>query len=482
MNHRFSPNSFTAFCLLLIVAIPAAHPLAAATTRERERTRREAALVRKAQELSQAFAIVTRRIRPAVVNIQVERTETVGRNYNNPFELFDEFFRRRFPRRKRTTGQGSGVIVDRRGYILTNNHVVGDADTIVVKLHDGREVTAELVGTDPDSDVAVIRINTHNLIVAPMGNSDNCQVGEFVLAIGNPFGLESTVTSGIISARGRSGVGIVAIEDFIQTDAAINPGNSGGPLVNLKGQVIGINTAIYSKSGGYQGIGFAIPINIARTIMQGIIANKKRTSSYLGLRVMGLNVQIAKQFGLESTLGALVTEVLAHTPAARAGLRTGDVITHYGKRKIRDDQQLRNLVATTSPGKKIDIVYIRRGNVKKTTVTVEAIPKQVMIAKRSKKILDTLGIEIAELTPKLRRRLGYEEKAWGVLVVRVTNPETIGMGIRPGSLILKVNDIEVRQPQKLLESLAAADPQKGVSILWRTGRYLLGPVKLVFKK
>ncbi len=476
--HR-NPIRLFAFALLAAAILAPSVPAASRTARE------EAALIRRAQELSDAFAIIARRIRPAVVNIKVERRSAVDQQYNDPLDLFREFFGRRFPRRlpreRKDVGQGSGVIVDERGYILTNNHVVGDAETIVVKLADGREVSAELVGSDPDTDVAVVRIEAERITAAPMGNSDAARVGEFVLAVGNPFGLESTITSGIISARGRSGVNIVEIEDFIQTDAAINPGNSGGPLVNLQGEVIGINAAIYSKSGGYQGIGFAIPINIARTVMRGIITNKKVTSSYLGVQVMPLSADLAEKFGLESRRGALVTEVLANTPAAKAGLRPGDVILRFRNRLIRDAQQLRNLVATTQPGAKTEVLYVRRGHTKTAQVRVEAVPEEVTIARRSQRILESMGIEIAAFDNRLRQKLGYDHDTWGVLVTKVSNPKTLRLGLRPGSLILRVNEIEVRSPTELMVALADADTREGLVLLWRTGRYLLGPVRLRFE-
>jgi serine protease Do len=464
------------YLIIVCTAVLACQFPAAAEDNRAEEDR----ILAQAQIVSQAFAIIAKRVRPAVVNIRVERTQTrTTGDFNDPTELFRELLRRRFPGRipdaqpRTTVGQGSGVIVDERGYILTNNHVVGSADTIIVKLSDGKEFPAELIGTDPDSDVAVIKIETDHLTIAPTGDSDDCLVGESVLAIGNPFGLESTVTTGIISARGRSGVGIVEVEDFIQTDASINPGNSGGPLVNLKGEVIGINTAIYSKSGGSMGINFAIPINIARSIMQGIITNKRVTSSYLGLQLQKLTPELARSFGLESPQGALVIGVLADTPAAKAGIMRGDIIIKYGKREIKDDHQMRNLVATTSPGTDVTVELIRRGKAFATTVRLEAVPEEVAVRARTDKVLDSLGIEVAEFTTALGQRLGYEQGAWGVLVMSVgRRSEAARIGIRPGSLIMKVDESEVKTPEELRAALAAADIRKGFNLIWRTGRYV----------
>jgi serine protease Do len=284
------------------------------------------------QHLSTGFTRVAKRTLPAVVFIQVEKNVERGRGpgeFNNPFDLFnDEFFHRFFgerfhrqPRQYKQRGLGSGFIVSHDGYILTNHHVVGDAEHIMVKLADGREVKAKLVGTDPKSDVAVIKIKGDDLPVLPLGDSDTLEVGEWVVAIGNPFGLTHTITVGVVSAKGRSGMGIEDYEDFIQTDAAINPGNSGGPLINLQGKVIGINTAIYSRSGGYMGIGFAIPINMVKAIEQQLIASGKVTRGYLGINIQDLSEDLANSFGLKTTKGVLVADVVENSPAAKGGLK-----------------------------------------------------------------------------------------------------------------------------------------------------------------
>lgn len=440
-------------------------------------TEEETKAIEVASTFSKAYAAVAKLIRPAVVNIKVERKILVG-DFNNPFDFFSEFFNQRYPdrmrqRRQTQIGQGSGVIIDSRGYILTNNHVVGDADAIRVVLIDGREVPAELIGTDPDSDVAVIRIEADELAVAKVGDSDAVEVGEFVLAVGNPFGLDSTVTSGIVSARGRSGMGIVEIEDFIQTDAAINPGNSGGPLVNLRGEVIGINTAIFSRSGGYQGIGFAIPANMAKNIMQSLIAHKRVTTAYLGVETQPLTQELAQHFGLMSARGALIRSVTKDSPGEKAGLRRGDIVVRWGRRDIADDQQLRNLVTISMPGEKIDVEVIRDGKSVHLTVTLVASPEEVVIEGKSDRFLQNLGISIAALTPATRDEIGYEPDAEGVLVAEVLRGSPAeNLGLIPRSLILNVDGKDVRSPQELRAALGAPTRKGYVDIVWRTGRFL----------
>jgi len=290
---------------------------------------------------SKTRAILVQNVRKAVVHIKVEKIvrNPDGKMLNNPMDLYnDEFFRRFFPelrppknqqpkkpqnpnREFRQQGMGSGSIIDSKGYILTNHHVVGEADRILVILYDGTEKEAKLVGTDPETDIAVIKIEGNGLPVLPMGNSDEILVGEDVIAVGNPFGLIQTVTYGIVSAKGRSNVGINEYENFIQTDAAINPGNSGGPLVSLRGEIIGVNSAIYTRSGGYQGIGFAVPINMARKIMRDLINTGSVSRGWLGVGIQDVSHDLMQAFKLENTKGSLITGVMQDTPAQKAGMR-----------------------------------------------------------------------------------------------------------------------------------------------------------------
>ncbi len=301
-----------------------------------------------AQALSRAFAAVVKKAAPAVVFIEVEKTVVRKEPHPFPFGPFpfdffgDDFMRRFFPqipRKFKQRGAGSGFIVSPEGLIFTNNHVVEGADKVIVKLADGRTFKGKVVGRDPQSDVAVLKIKGHNLPTVPLGDSDKIQVGEWVIAIGNPFGLSHTVTVGVVSAKGRSGLGITDFEDFIQTDAAINPGNSGGPLLNIRGEVIGMNTAIFSRSGGYMGIGFAIPINIVKLVAEQLVEKGKVVRGWLGVVIQDLTPALAQEFGLERTEGALVAEVLKGSPADRAGLRPGDVIVGYEGKPVKNSSR-----------------------------------------------------------------------------------------------------------------------------------------------
>ncbi|MBW2038898.1 MAG: Do family serine endopeptidase [Deltaproteobacteria bacterium] len=298
--------------------------------------------------------------------------------FRDPFfrDFFGEDFSRFFgiPRERVQRSLGSGVIITQDGYIITNNHVISKATQIKVSLADKREFEARIVGTDPKTDVAILKIDGKDLHFIPLGDSDNARVGDIVLAIGNPFGIGQTVTMGIISAKGRSNVGIVDYEDFIQTDAAINPGNSGGALVNIEGDLIGINTAIISRTGGYQGIGFAIPSNIAKAVMEGIIEHGRVIRGWLGVSVQEITPQIAAEFGLQKPGGALIVEIQPRSPAAKAGLRRGDIVLSYGDEKIEEAMELRNLVATTPVNTRVELNIWRKGQFKKSNVVIEELP------------------------------------------------------------------------------------------------------------
>lgn len=477
----------TIFALLFALVLAGATPVQAGAP---QLTQEEIDALSAVNTLSRAFTGVAKIIRPAVVNIKVERRVAV-RGFNDPLEFFTEMFGPFGPRsqprinQQRQIGQGSGVIVDAAGYILTNNHVVGDADAIRVILLDGRELPAELIGADPGSDVAVIKVEAENLTVAQLGDSDNIEVGEWVLAVGNPFGLDFTVTSGIVSARGRTGMNVLEMEDFIQTDASINPGNSGGPLVNLRGEVIGINSFIYTPSaadagpfsqsriGGSVGVGFAIPSNMARSIMQSLISHKQITSSYLGLESQTLTPDLAHAFGLQSPKGALVQSVTRESPADKAGLRRGDIVVRWGKREISDDQQFRNLVTITTPGQPTEVEVFRDGMPLVLEVILDASAPEVVIEGRSDRFLQNLGIEVADLTPEVRDEIGYDASATGVLVTSVDrNSPARKMGFQPGSLIIAINGTEIRTQHDLKTILGSSERTKTYTIVWRNGDFL----------
>ncbi|RUM91938.1 MAG: serine protease [Thermodesulfatator sp.] len=444
------------------------------------RTAQEDANIELLSKTSQAIAEIVKEAMPAVVFVQVEKTVEQGPSPfggQDPFGMFnDPFFQRFFgphlrqrPRKFKQRGQGSGFIISRDGYILTNNHVVGDADTIRVKLADGRKFKAKVIGKDPQSDVAVIKINATGLPTLPLGNSDSIQVGEWVIAIGNPFGLTQTVTVGVISAKGRSRLGITDYEDYIQTDAAINPGNSGGPLINIHGEAIGINSAIFSRSGGYMGIGFAIPINMAKAVKNQLIKNGKVVRGWLGVVIQEIDEDLAKSFGLKKAEGVLISEVAENSPAKKAGLKSGDIILKMDGHNVVDIGELRNKIALTPPGSKVTFDILREGKHKTVTVTIEEKPGGVSVAMSKHEILKELGLVVQELTPDLAQQFGYHE-GQGVLVAEV-EPGSLAasVGIQPGQLIEEVNRKKVSTVKEFLKALEKSNKTKRVLFKVRDG-------------
>ncbi len=401
--------------------------------------------------LSDALAEVAEAARPAIVNISTTTTVTMnedpfGNMFNDPF--FRHFFGGPFDhgqgqRKYKSSALGSGVIISRDGYILTNNHVVKGADEIKVKLYDKREFTGKVVGTDPRTDLAVVKINAKDLPVIKIGDSGKLKTGDIVLAIGNPFGLNQTITMGIVSAVGRSNIGLADLEDFIQTDAAINPGNSGGALVNSSGELVGINTAIYSTSGGYMGIGFAIPSNMAKSVMESIIKHGKVIRGWLGVSIQDLTDELAKSLGFKQTSGALVSGVNPGSPADKGGLKRGDLITAMNGRTIDDATSLRNRVASTSPGTKITLTVLRNGKHQDLTVTLGEYHAKQEIAKTT---YDNMlkGVTVEELTPSERDKLNLPESLTGV-VVTVIAPDSPAQGfLQPNDVIQQVNRHDIR--------------------------------------
>jgi len=446
-----------------------------------------------ARELSHAFTSVARQALPAVVFITVEKTaETRSLPFNNPFdwfgeEFFERFFRRRLPegqqpregqlpregqqpREFRQQGAGSGFIISQDGLILTNHHVVGDTDRVTVKLADGREFTAKTVGADPPSDVAVIKIEAQGLPVLTLGNSDAMEVGDWVIAAGSPFGLTQTITVGVVSAKGRSRLGITDFEDFIQTDAAINPGNSGGPLLNLQGEAIGLNTAIASRSGGYMGIGFAIPINMVKAVEQQLVKGGKVVRGYLGVRIQELTRALAESLHIQTTEGVLVADVSKGSPAAKAGLKRGDVIVAFNGHPAQDPGQLRNVVAMTTPGTKVTVQILRDNKKRELTVELGELPKEQAARAGEEREEPTaaparLGFSVQNLTPALARQLGYDSTE-GVVVTQVDpRSEAYQAGVRRGMVIREVNHQEVSDMQKFRQALEKAEQDKRVLLL-----------------
>jgi len=366
-------------------------------------------------------------------------------------------------------GLGTGVIVSDDGYILTNNHVVSDADELTVRLPDEREFTAEVMGTDEKTDLAVIKIDAKDLTPATLGDSEEIRVGEWVVAAGNPFGLTSTITGGIVSAKGRSRVGISQYEDFIQTDAAINPGNSGGPLVNLNGEVIGINTAIFTRSGGYMGIGFAIPINMAKSIMNSLIAEGRVVRGWLGVTIQPLGDNLAGSFGYGGTEGVLIGEVVDDGPADKAGFRNGDIIARYDGKKVRRMEELPLLVAETKPGTEVDVEIFRDGDFRKLNVEIGELESDISSDVKKPASLD-LGMSARTLTPEIARQLGYDGDMIGVVVTDVEpfGPAAKG-GLQVRDVIVKVQNDAVEDVEAFGRLLKEYDLEEGVRLVVYTG-------------
>lgn len=405
------------------------------------------------------FVPVVKAVMPAVVNISTTRLVKQGGPAQSPlmddpfFRQFfgDEFFHRfQIPRERRENSLGSGVIVDPSGYIVTNNHVVAKADEIKVLLNDRREFTGKVVGTDPKSDLAVIKISAKDLPTVPWGDSDKLEVGEYVLAIGNPFGLNQTVTQGIVSAVGRANVGIADYEDFIQTDAAINPGNSGGALVNAHGHLVGINTAIFSRSGGYMGIGFAVPSNMTRTVMDSLIKGGKVVRGWLGVSIQDVTPDLAKQFGLKEARGALVGEVIADSPAAAAGIQSGDIITAFNGKTVDNTSILRNTVAQTPVGRTVKVNLLREKKTVSLQVKITEQPKDVAQAdgeavQGDGKNTALAGVEVRNLTPEIARQLRLPPGTSGVIISGVEQGSAAEeAGLQEGDIILEINRQPVR--------------------------------------
>jgi serine protease Do len=470
---------FTAASIALLVALALGGLFSPSPVRAREQG------LESLRQSGQAFRGVAKKVSPAVVFIQVEQ-EVSGQGasrFSSPFD--DEFLRRFFgqpefqgprqaPKKRHAVGQGSGFLISADGYILTNNHVVDKAEKVRVKMQDGREYSATIVGADPPSDLAVIKIDESDLPFLRLGDSDRLEVGDWVLAVGNPFGLSHTLTAGIVSAKGRSGIGLNDYENFIQTDAAINPGNSGGPLVDLDGEVVGINTAIFSRGGGSMGIGFAIPVNMAKQIREQLIDHGEVTRGRLGAYIQDLTRELAESFGLDKEQGALVAQVIEDSPAEKAGLKRGDVIRRLDGKEVGKVTELRNRIALTAPGTRVKLTILRDGREMELTVAIGKLQGDESGLSAETGELPKLGLGLQALTPELAQRLGYDGEQ-GVLVASVDpGSPAARAGIERGDLILEIDRQAVADP-KQARSLLGKGEEKTHLLLIRHGeatRYL----------
>lgn len=487
-----------AWTLVAGVAVASGWGLIAAEPRD------EAAAIQQAKNLSTAFRAAARNVVPTVVEI---RTETKSRSENgsdgsapeNPFKgtPFEDFFGDQMPgfRWKMVpdepqTGLGSGVIIDPSGVVLTNNHVVEDADKVIVRMGDGREYQASDIKTDPRSDLAVLRIKPDgSLPAARLGNSDALEIGDWVLAIGNPFALEQTVSAGIISGKGRS-VGMVGRGNFLQTDAAINPGNSGGPLVNLDGEVVGINTAIFSRSGGFQGIGFAIPVNVAKWVTPQLIKEGTVKRGYLGVQLAPITGEIAEQLGVKPHQGVVIRSaedggraVSPGSPAEKAGLRDNDVIVRYDGEPVTGASDLQKLVEESSDGSQHRLDIIRQGKPTTVNVVIQSMPTDFGVASFQPEGKEgeeegpvglfqsrALGLTVTDLSEEYAEQLGLKDTA-GVVVFSVNRDgPAYRAGIRQGVVVVSVGGKPVKDVRQFRAALADQSLEKGISLELRTGR------------
>jgi serine protease Do len=455
--------------------------------------------VNHANALSAAFRYSADRALPAVVSIRnevqpkmVKRDLTVPRD-NRPqmpkeFGELDPFLKRFFdqlpeggqfdmPQSPRHSS-GSGVIIDSSGVILTNNHVVTGGGKVTVELHDGREFVADKVITDPSTDIAVVLIKgAGSLPTAKLGNSDDLQIGDWVLAVGQPFGLPDTVTAGIISAKGR-GIGMMKHEEFLQTDAAINPGNSGGPLVNLNGEVIGINTAISSSSGGFQGVGFAVPVNVAKWVSSQLLKDGKVHRAYIGVGIQEVDQALASQLGMSRPYGALVTEVQPNSPAAQAGLQTGDVILKFGGQTIEDRRSLSALAGRSTIGASQPLVALRDGKELTLHVAVREAPDSYGVKAtrpaesteepKDSKHYDKLGLQVGPLTSDVAKQLGLADASGAVITAVEDGSPADKAGLQPSMVITRVGHKAVKSVAEFEAEAKSASLDKGLLLLVRS--------------
>ena len=431
---------------------------------------------------SGGFADIAKRVTPAVVNITVSKQAAVPLS-GMPFDPMKEFFGLpgvpgNSPRHQQgpipnLQGAGSGVIVSADGYVLTNNHVVEGAKEITVTLPDKREFPGTVVGLDPQTDLAVIKLDAEGLPFVPWGKSSHLQVGEYVLAVGNPFGLNSTVTLGIVSALGRGGMGITQYEDFIQTDAAINPGNSGGALVNTQGELVGINTAIFSRNGGYQGVGFAVPTKLAKPIYTSLVKTGSVVRGFLGVGIQAITPDLADSFQLGKTQGALVTNVMPGSPADQAGLQRGDVIVEYEGQTVEDPRALQGQVVNTVVGNQVSLVVMREGDKVMLTPVIREQSETTKVASVQATPQDGpfAGVAVQNLDGRMAQQLGIAEEVSGVVVREVTpGSHAERAGLVQGDVISEINRTPIRSEKDFVQVVSHLGKQKDALIFIHRGK------------
>ena len=435
--------------------------------------------------LSEAFTSVAKAVRPSVVHISaVTRVQPVTgkqrvrpqipdqfrREFGLNDDMFEKFFEQQIPERGHAQhGQGTGFIVSNDGFIVTNNHVVRGATELTVRLSDGREFTGKVIGQDDKTDVAVIKINASNLMAAELGDSDAMEVGEWVLAIGSPFGLDQTVTAGIISAKGRGNVGITDYEDFLQTDAAINPGNSGGPLVNMKGQIVGMNTAIASRSGGSMGVGFAIPSSMVKTVANSLMKEGKVTRGWLGAAIQDLSEDLAKSFNYDSTKGVLIGDVVPDSPAAKAGLKAGDIVAKINGQEMKNAQQLRHTIASIKPNSSAELSIYRDGKVQTLPVVIGQLDPNTAVASAGEEsvaeeeAVDNLGVTVQNLNAEMAKEMGLKRMTSGVVITNVEEGSLAAdVGLSAGDVVVSVAGQPVKTVAEYRAAVKAHPVEKGV--------------------
>ncbi len=428
-----------------------------------------------------AMAEVTSAVKPAIVNISTTRTVKIAGGMD-PF-MDDPFFRRFFgdipgrqkqPKEHKSVGLGSGVIVDSEGYIITNYHVVREADEIKVLMSDKKEYVGKVIGSDPKTELSIVKIEATGLPTISWGNSDMLQVGEVVLAVGNPYGLNQTVTMGIVSALGRANIGIADYEDFIQTDAAINPGNSGGALVNVKGELVGINTAIYTTSGGYQGIGFAIPSNMVKFVMDSLIKKGKVVRGWLGVSIQKITPELARQFQLKDETGALVGDIAEGGPAEKAGLKRGDVIIECNGKKIEEPYILRNMVANTLPGVQYQMKVMRDHKTLTFYVTIGELPSDAQEETVFGDFENALkGITVQDMTPEISQKLKIPDRVKGVIISDIAEGSASARVLMQGDVIQEINRNVISNVKNYQEIVSRIKKDEDVLLLiYRRGSSL----------